>query len=801
MNEFKNIEQLFENAPIGIFETTIDGKFVDLNTEFVRILGYESKQDVFQHIKRLEYDLYEFPGLRNEILESIAQKNKLSVFEVRFKQKNGNLIDVRMSIRHHYNEQMKQTNNIGIIEDITEKVRTEAKRKEQEKKYKTLFENSTDAILIIKHPDIIEWNTKAHDLFCGNIECNGIPDFNTLHPEKQPDNQNSLKKATRLIEKTLNGEPQFFEWELKKVSGETFFAEITLSLLDSEKKLTQAIVRDITERKKAEQKLSESEHKYRKIVETAPDGIITVSKAGIMLDVNNSFCALTGYPKEKYLNNHYDVFTGLTEESKKSSYALFNSLLNNEPVKPIEIQWTHQKGELKTGEVRAIAFYDQNRDFVMQVNLRDITLQKRAMQTIVKRESLLNSIFNSIPLELWVLDKNKNILAQSGFSKNKWGDYIGKNATEFPAIVDKERYDEILKQVNKGEVVEFVGEFSLENKRKYFKSVLAPYYENAEIKGHIAFSLDITELKQMQKELESHKHNLEALVEQRTEEIQALNEQLTDSNEKLEFQRDELKNALSKLQSTQNQFIHTEKMASIGILTAGIAHEINNPVNFIHSGIMGLEIMLSDLMTELKDVIKTKKQSTNNLNINRYSEKTTELVKAIKTGVNRITNIVNGLRTFSRMDNEEKSPVDIEETINSSLIILQNKFKYNVEISKKLAENNTVNGFPGKMGQVILNIIMNAIQAITDTGNIEIRTRRNDQKNEFKIIVQDDGIGMDKTTQEKLFDPFFTTKKPGEGTGIGMSIVHTIIEDHNGKIHIDSEPGKGSVFTIVLPIE
>ncbi|HKK58958.1 MAG TPA: PAS domain S-box protein [Salinivirga sp.] len=801
MNEFKNIEQLFENAPIGIFETTIDGKFVDLNTEFVRILGYESKQDVFQHIQQLEYDLYEFAGLRNEILESIAEEDKLSVFEVRFKQKNGNLIDVRMSIRHHYNEQMKQINNIGIIEDITEKVRIEAKRKEQEKKYKTLFEYSTDAILIIKHPDIIEWNNKAHDLFCGNIECKSIPDFNTLHPAKQPDNQNSLNKATRLIEKTLNGEPQFFEWELKKVNGETFFAEITLSLLDPEKKLTQAIVRDITERKKAEQKIRESEHKYRKIVETAPDGIITVSKEGIILDVNNSFCELTGYTKEKYLNNHYEVFTGLTEESKKSSYALFSSLLNNEPVEPIEIQWTHKKGELKTGEIRAIAFYDQNHDFVMQANLRDITVQKRAMQTIVKREALLNSIFNSIPLELWVLDKEKNILAQSGFSKNKWGDYIGKNARDFPTAIDKKSYDEILKQVNKGEVVESEGEFSFENKSKNFKRVLAPYYENAEIKGHIAFSLDITELKQMHKELESHKHNLESLVEQRTEEIQALNEQLTDSNEKLEFQRDELKNALSKLQSTQNQLIHTEKMASIGILTAGIAHEINNPVNFIHSGIMGLEIMLSDLITELKEIIKTNKEPANNLNINRYSVKTTELVKAIKTGVNRITNIVNGLRTFSRMDNEDKSPVDIEETINSSLIILQNKFKYNVEISKKLAENNTINGFPGKMGQVILNIIMNAIQAITDTGNIEIRTRRNDQKNEFKIIVQDDGIGMDKTTQEKLFDPFFTTKKPGEGTGIGMSIVHTIIEDHNGKIHIDSEPGKGSVFTIVLPIE
>src|SRR6056297_3258051 len=139
MNNFSNIEKLFENAPIGIFETTISGQFVNLNSELVSILGYDSKQDVFDHIKNLEHDLYEHPDVRQEILSNIAEEDKLSVFEVRFKKKDRSLIDVRISIRHYFNEQTKQTNNIGIIEDITSRKKAEQKIKENEALLKSIF--------------------------------------------------------------------------------------------------------------------------------------------------------------------------------------------------------------------------------------------------------------------------------------------------------------------------------------------------------------------------------------------------------------------------------------------------------------------------------------------------------------------------------------------------------------------------------------------------------------------------------------------------------------------------------------
>lgn len=176
MNNFKTIERLFENAPIGIFESTMEGKFLDLNNELVRILGYESKSDVLNHIQSIEYDLYEKPEMRQEMLQTIKRRTELSVFKYRFKKKDKSIIDVRLSIRPHWNETQKRYNNIGIVEDITELVKIKLKQAEQESKYKLLFENSNEAILICKYDKIIEYNNRALDIF----DAKEAPDFSMI---------------------------------------------------------------------------------------------------------------------------------------------------------------------------------------------------------------------------------------------------------------------------------------------------------------------------------------------------------------------------------------------------------------------------------------------------------------------------------------------------------------------------------------------------------------------------------------------------------------------------------------------
>lgn len=334
------------------------------------------------------------------------------------------------------------------------------------------------------------------------------------------------------------------------------------------------------------------------------------------------------------------------------------------------------------------------------------------------------------------------------------------------------------------------------------------------------FAIDITELKNTQNELRKHKENLELLVQERTNEIQQLNEELQANNEELYTtnemlveERNRLEEALEELKLIQGQLIKQEKMASIGTLTAGIAHEINNPVNFISSGITGIKFMIEemtqitnqfiDVCIEVNDCPAKKKIDTPGI-----KEKMTEildelpiLIESINNGVERTTNIVKGLRTFSRLDTENLVQANINELIDSTLTILYNKYKDRIEIIKDFSDIPKIYCLPGKLGQVFLNVLVNAIQAIENKGKIYIHTGLNLQKNNIVIKIKDNGPGIPQKVVDKIFDPFFTTKDVGEGTGLGLSIVHGIIEEHNGIIEVNSKKGNGTEFIMFLPLK
>ncbi|NJO67891.1 MAG: HAMP domain-containing histidine kinase [Bacteroidetes bacterium] len=173
------------------------------------------------------------------------------------------------------------------------------------------------------------------------------------------------------------------------------------------------------------------------------------------------------------------------------------------------------------------------------------------------------------------------------------------------------------------------------------------------------------------------------------------------------------------------------------------------------------------------------------------------MLQSIHVGVERTTSIVKSLRTFSRLDSETKSYANIHDLIDSSITILNNKIKDRIKIVKDYKLKHLVNCFPGKMSQVFMNLLINALQSMDNEGTITIITQKKNRNCE--LIFRDTGTGMQKEIQSKIFDPFFTTKPVGEGTGMGLSIVHGIIKDHNGDIVVSSKPGQGTEFKIVLP--
>ncbi|MDD4385237.1 MAG: ATP-binding protein [Bacteroidales bacterium] len=297
----------------------------------------------------------------------------------------------------------------------------------------------------------------------------------------------------------------------------------------------------------------------------------------------------------------------------------------------------------------------------------------------------------------------------------------------------------------------------------------------------LAVVRDITERKQTALELEKYRNSLEMLVKERTEELETTNEELQATNEEIYNHKEELQTALTKLQSTQQQLVQSEKMATLGVLAAGVAHEINNPLNFIHGGVTALEKYIKDSAAE-------------------HLKELSPLVEIINTGVSRAVGIVEGLSHYSRSDELQKViDCNIHKIIDNCLLMLDNKIKKRIVVDRKYSIKLTlVSCKEGKMHQAFLNILTNAVQAIEGEGTITITTS---QKNRTLIVaVTDSGCGISKQNISKITDPFFTTKDPGKGTGLGLSITQNIIEEHNGKIIFDSEPGVGTTVTVRLPL-
>jgi signal transduction histidine kinase len=240
------------------------------------------------------------------------------------------------------------------------------------------------------------------------------------------------------------------------------------------------------------------------------------------------------------------------------------------------------------------------------------------------------------------------------------------------------------------------------------------------------------------------------------------------------------------LRETQSQLIQAEKMASLGLLTAGVAHEINNPIAFINGNATALKMDFEELKPKLAQ-----------LQEQELTEEIEEAIEGVLRGTDRIHHIVSSLRTFSHSADEGSKPEDLHQLLEVTLTILRQKLQ-GVEVEKKLGNIPLVPCQGGRISQVLLNVIDNALGAMPEGGKLSIATFQQDQQ--VAIEVTDTGTGMSQEVQSKIFDPFFTTKEVGKGTGLGLSISYGIVKDHGGKFEVESKEGQGTRFLILLPI-
>jgi len=436
-------------------------------------------------------------------------------------------------------------------------------------------------------------------------------------------------------------------------------------------------------------------------------------------------------------------------------------------VKPIEkITALAQEPENETGAVEfrqvkatteIVALSSAIQQFTQHITIEKKKAEQERLN-VIKANEKAKTIMDTIPCSV-ILVNNHGVIVDCNVETEKM--LLADRAN----IIDKE-------------VAEYVpalatldGDFDCQSALKSMEeSLLAPGFDNP----HIEFSGRAIEIKKTTHYLIT----------------------LNDINER--------KHSQKALSSLNEQLIHAEKLASIGQLSAGIAHEINNPVGYIRSNLD----VLDDYFKPLVNYIELSKQPGGQSAASAYYqeedlafilEDIKPLISSTLEGAARVSKIIKDLGSYAHIDEKLPEAICVDELIEKSLTLVANELKYKVEITKRLEANANVAGFPQKLLQVFINMLVNASHAIESKGSICISSQLEEQ--EVQIRFEDDGSGITQENLKNIFDPFFTTKPVGKGTGLGLHIVRSIIEEHNGHIDVSSKIGHGSIFTIYLPVQ
>jgi PAS domain S-box-containing protein len=549
--------------------------------------------------------------------------------------------------------------------------------------------------------------------------------------------------------------------------------------------LDRALI-EINERRLTEAEFKKSEEKYKYLMENLNEVVMMVDNNDRVLFVNKKFTEKLGYTAEEIIGEI--GYKKLLNPEDHEIIIKKNKERINKEINQYELSFRAKDGQKIDFLVSGAPMIDSEGNTFGSIGaMIDITERKLAENALKESEARYRKLIEAFPDIIMVSDLKGNIIFGNQALEKTIGitpaDYNNPNRKAHihpdDAYIVTEAFKELLASSKSQSGIVENRFIDSSGNLHWFSGIMAKVFLNERMVIQ-TISRDITEKKKIEEDLEKYRNHLEILVKERTDELALTNEELRIANENLYNQKEELQTALDELNDTQKQLIQSEKMASLGILATGIAHEINNPLNFINGGILGLETYFRD-------------------NLNTHFENVSFLIEAMHEGVKRTTDIVTSLSHYSRRDDLPRSNCEIHDIIDHCLVMLHSQLKNKVEIQKYYTVFPCpVFGSEGKLHQAILNVIANAGQSIESNGVISIST--NIINHDLIISISDTGCGISKENLEKIFDPFFTTKEPGKGIGLGLSITYKIIQEHNGTLEYESELGKGTKVILKLPI-
>lgn len=471
-----------------------------------------------------------------------------------------------------------------------------------------------------------------------------------------------------------------------------------------------------------------------------------------------------------------------------------------------EDQYLSFSGELLSvsKSIRRLPYNNQSLILVQATLTQDVqNLQETLAQTLSQLRATLESTGNGILVVDWqgkITGMNRQFSRMWAISQALLDAHDDQQLLEF---ITRSVQESALMASRLAAIVaaEETTDTVKHNDGRVFEIGSRPQYLDEQIVGRVFSVQDVTQRTLDAQALRDSRDQMEARVRSRTADLHSLNTMLLAEKERLAV-------LVKELEAAQAQLMQSERMASIGQLAAGVAHEINNPVGYVSSNLGSLQHYVGDLLrllsmyqqtaTDLPEAARDRVAAVmKEIDFEFMQKDITELLNETLEGLKRVTRIVQDLKNFSHVGETENQWADLETGLDSTLRVVWNELKYKAEVVKEYAGMPQVWCFPFQLNQVFMNLLVNASHAIQEKGKITLRTGFDESQ--VWIQVQDSGVGISAENLKRIFDPFFTTKPVGKGTGLGLSLSYDIVKKHGGHIDVTSEPGAGATFTVYLP--